>query len=239
MASEPEAANEIVSTQSEKIESEEQLNFNKGQAIQDFIFKISEEFFNKSLTVSEFLKEYIIDKTLDGKEYQVVKRQQLLDAFKKERIDINYKDRLAIKELLIPLWKDYIDVTHIQKILSNLGIKEDIPVSTKFLNFDKLTVPSVRIFNRIINYMKKEHAMNSAKDFLKDKIQTKIIVARGKEFSVETIPAQLFEAVLRDLKLLRRHEEIPEEFNEFIELSPTNEDIILIKKLDNAITTIS
>ena len=81
--------------------------------------------------------------------------------------------------------------------------------------------------------------MNSAKDFLKDKIQTKIIVARGKEFSVETIPAQLFEAVLRDLKLLRRHEEIPEEFNEFIELSPTNEDIILIKKLDNAITTIS
>ena len=100
MASEPEAANEIVSTQSEKIESEEQLNFNKGQAIQDFIFKISEEFFNKSLTVSEFLKEYIIDKTLDGKEYQVVKRQQLLDAFKKERIDIKLQRQISHKRTL-------------------------------------------------------------------------------------------------------------------------------------------
>lgn len=199
------------------------------EAIQEFILKISDQMFSKALTASELLKDFIIDKTLDGKEYQVIKRYQLLEALRKERIEITYKDRLAIKELLIPLWKDYIDVTHFEKILSKLGIKEDIPQSTKFLSFDKLTVPAVRVFNRIINYIQNQQAVSSVRDLLKDKIQIKTVVSKDKEFTVETISTQEFEAVLKDKKILKRHEEVPEEFNDFIELSPNAEDIIMVK----------
>ena len=81
--------------------------------------------------------------------------------------------------------------------------------------------------------------MNSIKLILQDKIKEQSVVSKDKESIVEIITSHDFESIIKEKGILQRHEEVPEEFVDILELCSNNDDIIMIKKLEKAISQIS
>lgn len=78
----------------------------------------------------------IRDKVIDGHEYQLIKRDNFIDALEEIGIHTTLRDKDNLKLLLPTTLLDFIDLKHILDMFERLGIHEDIPESTKMLNFD-------------------------------------------------------------------------------------------------------
>jgi hypothetical protein len=87
-------------------------------------------------------------------EYQIIRRNHFFEAICNLGIELWLRDKDNLKELFIPMMSDFLSVKDIVHVFENLGIREDIPKSTKFMNFEVLDGDGIRIFNRIIKYLK-------------------------------------------------------------------------------------
>jgi hypothetical protein len=70
----------------------------------------------------------ILDKTIDGNEYQLIQRQSLHDAFEEIGIDLTLEQKMTLKDLLPPILNDYIDVRNLIELFEDLGLHEDIKI---------------------------------------------------------------------------------------------------------------
>lgn len=125
----------------------------------EILFKIADNLFSKNQTLSDILNKKVFDKVIDGKEYQLIRRASLINTFRNLGIPFSIDEQIYFKDLVRPIIQDFIDVAVLREIMENLGIVEDIPPSTKHIDYNKLEGQSIRIFNRIIKYMKKNEIL--------------------------------------------------------------------------------
>ena len=90
----------------------------------------------------------------------------------RENLEITYRDRKLIQELIKPIWMDSIDIKILEEIMEKIGIYEDYPLSNKYLNYRKLSGPTIRTFNKIIKYLNENRIGNAADLIPSDKIET-------------------------------------------------------------------
>lgn len=150
-------------------------------------------------------------------------------------------DKTATKylnDLLIPVYKDFVDITILEKSLTSLGIHEDFPQPTKQLDFANLEGSAIRKFNKIIKYMK-ENDMTEVSDLIqKNNIDMFTVVSKTKEHIIQTISAEKFKDILKSKNILEAGEELDENFVEFVQVSKEHDDIIMVSKLQKAVAKI-
>lgn len=128
------------------------------------LFEISDALFSKKLTISDVLNQnfiakknktftnipvVILDKTIDGKEYQLIQRQNFYDSLEAVGIVLDLEKKIPLKTIFQPILGDFIDIQNIVSVFHNLGIWEDISTSTKAMDFTKLTGSAIRLFNKV------------------------------------------------------------------------------------------
>ncbi|CAI2381803.1 unnamed protein product [Moneuplotes crassus] len=210
---------------------------------QKLIFKISEALFREEITVTEWLsrgikenpRTLIRDRVIDGHEYQLIKRDNFLDALEEIGIHPTLRDRDNLKALLGTTFLNFIDMKSIYNIFSRLGINEDVPKSTKMLNFDIFNAHCIRVYNRIIHKMNKEGLKDIEEWLPKEIIEPFQVVSRDKEHTVMTIYVEKFKEFLSQKKIISHGEELNEFLIEFLELSPYHDHLIMLKKLKKSL----
>lgn len=207
-------------------------------AQQKLLFKIADLLFAKNQTLMDLLHMKIHDKVIDGKEYQLIKRNSLINCFSKIGVSFNHHDQMHFKDLIRPIMQDFVDVKVVSKIMEDLGIVEDIPPATKHLDYNKLQGPAIRIFNRIVRYMKTNEIIDVIEFLHKENCELIDVVSKTKQDKIETIQAVKLRDVLRSKDIIQYGEDLDENFIEFLELSPEYNDIIMIRKLKKAIKDI-
>jgi len=134
---------------------------------------------------------------------------------------------------------DIFEVKGLRKIMAQLGIVEDVPVSTKNFNYDNISGVGIRILNKIIRYMK-EKKLKDVRDFIgHENIKNKKLVASSKSEIIEVILAEDFLKVLRDTKIMKRWEDLDENLQIFLSLPSLNtaeidegsEDYLMMRKI--------
>lgn len=156
------------------IEDEQSLS-EKNVALQEILFRMGDIMFQQRRTLMAIVDPSIFDKVINGKEYQLIKRQHLLDLLKIEGIDISSEDRVILKELLWPIWKDAVDIKRLETIMRKVGISEDYPLSNKHFNYKAMNGPAIRTFNKVIKYMADNDIENVFDMIPKDKIENIIV----------------------------------------------------------------
>jgi len=170
----------------------------------------------------------VFDKVIDGREYQLIKVKELLLSFKKIGIEFDQKDKKYLNDLLVPILNDLVDIKVLERILGDLGIKEDIPVSTPQIDFSKLEGQTVRICNKIIRYMRAYDITDVSKLIQRDEIELFNVVSKTKEHVIQTIQVSKFKDILKSKDIIKHGDDIDEKFLEFLQVSPAHEDIIVI-----------
>lgn len=89
-----------------------------------------------------------------------------------------------------------MDITKLENILAKLGIEDEKPVSTKHLDYSKLTGNSIRIFNKINHDMNELEIEDVAEFIGKDNLELVEVVTKTKTEQVETIHAHKMRTVL-------------------------------------------
>ena len=164
-------------------------------------------------------KGSIYDKVIDGKEYQLIKRKSLILNLQKSGASLSIPEQVEFKGILRPIIQDYIDIKIIQDFLSDLGIKEDLPVKTKHMDFSTLEPEDIRIFNKIIQYME-VNQIDGVANFLKEEnIDTIKCIGKSKEEVIQIIEDNKFREVLRDKGILHYGEEMSETLTQFLEIT--------------------
>lgn len=210
----------------------------KMNAQQKLLFKIADHLFSRNQTLMGLLQMKIHDKVIDGKEYQLIKRNSLINWFSKIGVSFNHHDQMNFKDLIRPIIQDFVDVKVVLKIMEDLGITEDIPPATKHLDYNKLEGPAIRIFNRIIRYMKTNEIIDVIEFLHKENCELIDVVSKTKQDKIETIQAAKLRDVLRSKDIIQYGEDLDDNFIEFLELSPEFNKIIMIRKLKKAIKDI-
>lgn len=122
---EPMAALErMVMKQRDMSEEEIELTMKK------IIFRLADYLFDKNQTLMDIVHKKICDKVIDGKEYQLIRRNDLINIFDRLGIKMNLKERYVFKNLIKPVVqtnnenREFIDIETIQSVLGELGIFE-------------------------------------------------------------------------------------------------------------------
>lgn len=214
-------------------ETEEDIN----EQIQSIIFRISDALFVKQLSVCDILNKgtedhpgsLIIDRTIDGKEYQLVRRNHLFDCFGTVGVPLKLSEKRYLKSLFMPLILDLINVDNVIDTFEALGIHEMTPKGTQNIDYRILTGVGIRTVNKIIKFMS-NHSLKSLKEFLKDCVMKSItVVSKNKERTIETVSLSDLEALLRQRKIIDYGEDIDEKLVEILQLSPEHDEWLVIK----------
>ncbi|CAI2385535.1 unnamed protein product [Moneuplotes crassus] len=203
------------------------------------LIKLADAFFAKNLSLLDICHGDVFDKVIDGKEYQIIKRKELISSFQKLGIVFSIPEYLSIKEFFSPTIQDFVDLNKLHTFLEQFGIKEDKPESTKHLNFDILEPCDIRVFNRIINHIE-FHKLNSSQDMLNPEDVSRIhCVTSTKEAHLEVVRFTNLEKELRKVRILHPHEELSESMVQFLEISADHSELCMLRKLSKAIRLIS
>lgn len=211
---------------------------NKNQ-IQKAILAMADRMFEKNLTVSTILMNYIEDKVIDGCEYQLIKRSRLFACLKKFKLIDNLFQELSLKVVLAPTIRDLVEVRKVIKMMSHSGIKEDFPPKKGRLNYEKLKGPSIRTFNKIIEYLKENNVTNISDILPQHCLKTVEIVAKNRTVKTQTISAKHLTSLLRGIEVIKPNEDLDQDFIDFIEISPEYDNIIIVNTLKRAIKDVS
>jgi hypothetical protein len=128
---------------------------------QQLFLVLADYLFDNDLTIYRLLKDYIFGKVIDGIEFQLIKLDHFYMKLEECGFDVSYNDQKCIENLIKPILRDNVKVDDIRFLLSNLGIDEKLPKSTKYLDYSNLKGPMIRIFNRIIQHIKKNPCPNN------------------------------------------------------------------------------
>ena len=58
----------------------------------------------------------ILDKTIDGTEYQLCKRTNVIESFENVGLILENSDKIKLKELVLPILNDYINLSRLIEI---------------------------------------------------------------------------------------------------------------------------
>jgi hypothetical protein len=204
----------------------------------EILFKIADNLFSKNQTLMDIFHKNVFDKVIDGKEYQLIRRASLINTFKNLGIPFSIDEQMYFKDLVRPIIQDFVDVKILKEIMEDLGISEDIPPSTRHMDYNKLEGPSIRIFNRIIKYMKR-HKISDVVDFLcKENWDLIEVVGKEKRDNIQVIEATKMRDILRNKDIIGYGEDLNDNFAEFLEVSPEYSNIIMVRKLKKALKDI-
>ena len=202
------------------------------------LFTIADTLFNKKISVTEAIHNKIIDKVINGKEYQVITKSDLILCIKKLGIQLEIEDISVLKSMFPTLIGSFINVEMLIEIMKELKINEDIPPPSKYLDFSKLTGNSIRIFNKIINYMQ-NNKINEIESFVgKEKIDIIDFVSQKKQDSIQTITSEVFWDILLSKDIIRFKDELDENIIDFLSVGEQYPDILMIRKLKRTIKNI-
>ena len=202
------------------------------------IFRIADELFARSQTLMDILHHKVYDKVVDGKEYQIVLKADLLQSFRRIGIDFDDKDKKYLNDMLIPLHNNYIDVKAMVDIMGDLGIYEDVPRPTAQLDYSQLEGPTIRIWNRIVRYMK-QNDINDMNELIQpNEVDMLNIVSKDKEHVVRVVQKSKFEDILLSKDIIRHRGQLEDRFIELVQLSPDHSDVLTLKKLQRLISKI-
>ena len=202
------------------------------------IFRIADELFARSQTLMDILHHKVYDKVVDGKEYQIVSKSDLLQSFRRIGIDFDDKDKKYLNDLLVPLHNNYIDVKAMVDIMGDLGIYEDVPKPTAQLDYSQLEGPTIRLWNRIVRYMK-QNDINDVNELIQpNEVDMLNIVSKDKEHVVRVVQTSKFEDILLSKDIIRHRGELDDHFIELVQLSPDHSDVLSLKKLQRLISKI-
>ena len=105
------------------------------------------------MSLMDICHRQIYDRVIDGKEYQLIKRKNLIKSFLDLGVKLSIPEQTVLKDILQPTFQDFTDINVLQQFLTDLGITEDIPKPTKHLDFSHLEPSDIRMLNKIIKYM--------------------------------------------------------------------------------------
>lgn len=205
---------------------------------QQSLLKIADAFYTKSLTLHDIIHEEILDRIIDGKEHQLVKRNKLMESFEKLGIKFSIPEYITLKELFTPVFEDYAGVVNLQKFLADLGIKENIPKSDRHFSFEILEPVDIRLFNRIINYLNFNEVDRFDKILKPEYISTVHLISKNKEQEVKVISFNSLQKFLKEVKIMKPSEDLSDTFTEFLELSHENSELCMIRKITKALSLI-
>ena len=180
----------------------------------------------------------IYDKVIDGKEHQLIRRTNFIKWMTDIGVDITLNDHTIISDLLPLVLNDYSEINGIKILLENLGIWEDIPKSSKHLDYSKLEPNSIRLFNKIIKYMKESNISDLDEFIGQENIESVQIFSRTKEDKIDVLKSSTLKTILKDKNILNNGEDLDENFIEFLEVSSNCEDTLMIRKFKKALSQI-
>ena len=151
------------------------------------IFQITDELFKRQTSLMEVINSKVYDKVIDGCEYQLIRKRDLTSCLKRIGLEFNEKDKSILNDILVPMLNDSTDVKELIIVMNKLGIYEDIPKPNKTIDYLKLEGRTIRIFNRIIKYLKENDIYEVLNIIPKDEIDLFTVVSKDKEIVIETI----------------------------------------------------
>ena len=89
------------------------------KSIKAVLFKIADFLFDGKISFVELLNKSpkIIDRVIDGKEYQIIKRKDMFDIFVNSGIKISLFEQEELKFVARHLFLDYVDVGKVQLVI--------------------------------------------------------------------------------------------------------------------------
>ena len=189
-------------------------------------------------TISEIISSKIFDQVIDGKEYQLIRRGDLIKSFENEGILITNQEINCIKDVIQPIWIDSIDAKNLEEITKSFGINEDYPTNNRHLDYSTLTGPAIRTFNKIIKYMNESNTTDIMSIIPKNLIRKITCISKSKEEIIDYITSSDLEDVFRSKNILKRSENLNQEIIDFTEINQNWENMIMIRKLRRCITDI-
>ena len=118
----------------------------------------------------------------------------------------------------------------ISKILEELDIKEDIPLSSKNFDYKHLLAPDIRLMNKIIEYMDKNN-IEEIEDFIgRGRISVIEVISSNKREDIQIIEADKFVESLVEKGLIE-DDELNEGLQMFFSITMDNIDKLMIRKI--------
>lgn len=220
---------------------------NQTRDIQSLIFKISDSLFLHRLTVCDILNRgtqeqpgcKITDRTIDGREYQLIRREHLFDCLEALGFTLTLSDRQLLKTVFIPLISDLIDVDLVVRTFEILGIREDIPAVYHGMNFSTLTGPAIRVVNRILKYMSERNLQDSRSLLEPCGFKTVTVVSKKGERRIETVALSDFETFLKQNKIIDYGEHVDDRLVELFQLSNDHDDMLVVNRVEKVLSNVS
>jgi hypothetical protein len=205
---------------------------------QNLLTTFADFLFDNSLTLYKMIHHKVFSKTIDGKEYQVIKLNHLFETFDDRGFIVNQKDQICIESILKPIILDLVDVESMRYYMSKLGITEDLPKSTRHLDYTKLKGPTIRVFNSIIQYMDINHIYSIIELIGEDNIDSYEVVSKEKQHKIQVISSKTLRNKLREIGIIPFGEDLNDDFIDFLVLNDEFEDLIMLNKLTRSLKDI-
>ncbi|CAI2386554.1 unnamed protein product [Moneuplotes crassus] len=193
------------------------------QITQEFFLRFSSFCFKKKLTLYKIIHSKIFDKMINGVETELITVKHFWRLLQKTGFKTITSEKEAVTSLVKnKILYDIIEVKGLKKIMAQLGILENLPVSTKNFCYETLSGAGIRLMNRIIrdtegdieSFLKKEGGI------LDHKI-TKKVIAGSKSEMIDVINSDDFLKILKKFKIMKRWEDLDENLQIFLSL-PTS-----------------
>lgn len=181
----------------------------------------------------------ITDKTIDGREYQLIRREHLFDCFETLGFTLSLSDRRWLKTVFTPLISDLVNVDIVVKTFEILGIREDVPQVYKGMNFDTLTGSAIRVINRILKYMNENNIQDIHILVEPCELKAVTVVSKKGEWKVETVALSDFETFLKQKKIIDYSEHLDDRLVELFQLSNDHDDMLVVKKIEKVLNKVN
>ena len=129
----------------------------KDRARHLFLITLADFLFATKKTIQLIMYPKIFDKVIDGVEYRFIKHRHFIRLIKRIGLSLNYNDEMCIKDIVPSKMKGSVNLTKLEALLVTLGIEDEKPISTKQLDYSKITGPVIRIFNKINHDMNEQN----------------------------------------------------------------------------------
>ena len=199
-------------------EEKEETN-DEAKIAQEFFLRLANFLFKRKQTLYQIIHSKIFDKMINGVEIELINVKHFWRLLHKAGFTTIKSEREAVTAVVKnKLLHDIFEVKGLRKILSQLGIVEDVPQNTKNFNYDNLTGIGIRIINKFVREMKEKKISDVVTFLGKDLIETKQLVAGRKSEVIEVISADNFLKVLRNHQILKSWEDLDENLQIFLSL---------------------
>lgn len=186
---------------------------------QEFFIRFSSFLFKKKLTLSKVIHHKIFDKVINGVEMELINVDHFWRLIHKAGFRTVASERNAVTELTKnKVLNNIFEVKVLRKILTKLGILEDMPQGTRELNYEELSGSGIRIINKIVREMQEKKMKDVIKFLGEDNVKNVPIEAGKKTEKVQTISADDFLNVLRKCGIMKKWEDLDENLQIFLSI---------------------